>query len=568
MITIANSRHVRIWWAMNSPKEPMDLLFCVHRADGEAGTPPPGNIVFAPRNNRGTPSDESADSDDDGSSDGHQPESSARAAKRVTRPTTKTKNTSRNTGQTLRRGTVDVDEPELDSNVSADRGRNLATRVMPALNPGFAPSPGKQVPAPSTDLGTRVLRSGGQIGRGTDRKKASRLRTQTAVNSSPKCNLAAITDADEPNSPADAAEPPRNVARRVTAINTSIESELDRVHGEVNPSRRPTTRPITPNSPPLASNPSHNLASDASEQVQVRASAEHLLMLASGTQQPADTSATQVSTPSRSHSPPDPSTSDVLVSMSAAEAGRELSPAANSPASSSRYPTPEKLRLQLPGFSSATSAASSTAVSAETDVGSPLRFVSDLRAYVRFKEFTGTRPLRNLGISLLVFVRLDPAAGPVCPDPVWLIQTRHGCYRDKGRSLDIFFGCFRLVVFSFGGLVFSDFPGSLLQFFTHRSCSFAALVRSGYLCSSSFRLVALWFCADHSSFLAVFRSQQWFAVAPFIAFPIPDFHLIPHLLGLSGSLYLLRLASQALSPSLTRICFGPPPPLADLLELD
>jgi len=28
MISIGNSRHVRMWWSMNSLSEPMDLLFC------------------------------------------------------------------------------------------------------------------------------------------------------------------------------------------------------------------------------------------------------------------------------------------------------------------------------------------------------------------------------------------------------------------------------------------------------------------------------------------------------------------------------------------------------------
>ena len=32
MISIRNSRHVRMWWSMNLPSEPMDLLFCGHRS--------------------------------------------------------------------------------------------------------------------------------------------------------------------------------------------------------------------------------------------------------------------------------------------------------------------------------------------------------------------------------------------------------------------------------------------------------------------------------------------------------------------------------------------------------
>jgi len=41
MILIGNSRHVRMWWSMNSPSELMDLLFCGHRTHGEDGTPHP-----------------------------------------------------------------------------------------------------------------------------------------------------------------------------------------------------------------------------------------------------------------------------------------------------------------------------------------------------------------------------------------------------------------------------------------------------------------------------------------------------------------------------------------------
>jgi len=50
MIRITNSRLVRIWWSLNPPSEPMDLLFCCHRRnDTEDSTPPPSEIRFAPR---------------------------------------------------------------------------------------------------------------------------------------------------------------------------------------------------------------------------------------------------------------------------------------------------------------------------------------------------------------------------------------------------------------------------------------------------------------------------------------------------------------------------------------
>jgi len=41
MISIKNCRHVRMLWSMNSPSEPMDLLFYGHRTHGEDGTTPP-----------------------------------------------------------------------------------------------------------------------------------------------------------------------------------------------------------------------------------------------------------------------------------------------------------------------------------------------------------------------------------------------------------------------------------------------------------------------------------------------------------------------------------------------
>jgi len=62
--------------------------------------------------------------------------------------------------------------------------------------------------------------------------------------------------------------------------------------------------------------------------------------------------------------------------MAAADAGEKLGLAASSRVTSSGDFTPGKLRLQLPGLSSAMLAAGPTALSAETDVRSPLRFVS------------------------------------------------------------------------------------------------------------------------------------------------------------------------------------------------
>jgi len=146
-------------------------------------------------------------------------------------------------------------------------------------------------------LGIRALRFGRQIGSETDLKNVFQLSTQTAVHSSGKLDLAAMAEADKPNGSADHAEPLSKVAHGVPIIDGSIEGEPDRVHGEVNWSRQPTATSRPPNSPgPLTPNPRHGVVSAASEQLRLRTSAEHLLMLASSAQQPADTSATQIGT--------------------------------------------------------------------------------------------------------------------------------------------------------------------------------------------------------------------------------------------------------------------------------
>jgi len=137
---------------------------------------------------------------------------------------------------------------------------------MRALDSGFTPSPSKQPSAPPTDLGIGASRSGGQIGRETDRKKVFPLSTGTAVDNSGKCHLAAIAAGDEPNGPADPAEPLRNVASGVPIMDGSIEGERDKLHGEVNHSRQPTATPSPPNDPPpLTVNLSQDLAPEATE---------------------------------------------------------------------------------------------------------------------------------------------------------------------------------------------------------------------------------------------------------------------------------------------------------------
>jgi len=277
----------------------------------------------------------------------------------------------RKTGQRVCSGLAGLNEPEPDSNPSS------ATKVVRALDSGFTPSPSKQPSAPPTDLGICALRSGRQIGRETDLKKVFWLSTRTAVNTSGKRDLAAMVEADDPNGQAEAAEHQRKVARGVPIINSSIEGEPDRLHGEANWSQQPTATPSPPNiPPPLAPNLRHDLGSAASEQLQLRRSAEHLLMLASGAQQHANTLATQVGTPSRSHSPSNLCADNALVDMKAANAGRRLGLAVSPRASASGYFTPGKLLLQLPGLSSAMLAASPTALSTETDLRSPLQFVS------------------------------------------------------------------------------------------------------------------------------------------------------------------------------------------------
>jgi len=275
------------------------------------------------------------------------------------------------TRQRVRSGPADVDEPEPDSK------RSLAAKVVRGLDSSFTPSPSNQHSAPPTDLGIHALRSGRHIGRESDLKILFWLSTWTAVNSSGKCDLAAMAEADELHGPVEARKPPREVASGVPILESSIESRPDRLHEEINQSRQPTATPSPPNSPPLlAPIPSHDLASAASAQLELRTSPEYLLMLASGAQQPVDTSVTQVRTPSRSHSPSNLCTEDALVDMATADAGRKLGPAGSSRATPSEYFTPGKLGVQVPGLSSALWAAGPTALSAETDLRSPFRFVS------------------------------------------------------------------------------------------------------------------------------------------------------------------------------------------------
>ena len=251
---------------------------------------------------------------------------------------------------------TDVEESESDSDAVSDAG--------------FSPRPCKQAFTHLGNLDTRALKPS-RIGRETDRKKASVLPSLTAVCSSSKRNLAAMAELDELNSPADPAEPPRKVARLMLATDSSVEVEQERSHGEYNPSEQPTNRLIPPISPPpVASSPSHKPAPTAAEQVEVRASAEHLLMLASGVGQSAQLSVTQVGMPGRTRFPSHPCSGDPLAHMMVPDARRESGPASPASESSSGHFTACKLRLPLTSFSSM--------LAAETDVWSPLWSVSAL----------------------------------------------------------------------------------------------------------------------------------------------------------------------------------------------
>jgi len=357
MIQMTNSRLVRIWWSLNLPSEPMDLLFCCHRRnDTEDSTPPPGEIRFALRDNQGPPPDasdnESAGSEDGQSSDGHQPESSAVAAKRTTTTrTTRSGNTTKKTGRTHGINWADVGESEPESS-------------------------GMQASVPRANLGTGVLRSSRQGEPETDLKRAS----WTPANNSGKCNLTVMQEADESYGSDGSLEPQRKVARQVGAINAGSKVEPDTRDGEHNLSWQLADRASPTNSlSPFTPNSGYHHGSAASEKAEARRSAAHLLMLASGAEQPVNTLATQVDTPGRSHLPSeDLHTGDICADIpTAEEVGRELSPLADSPTDSSAYLTPGKFQLRLPGFSSIL-LARSAAVPAETGVGSPLMSVSVL----------------------------------------------------------------------------------------------------------------------------------------------------------------------------------------------
>ena len=97
------------------------------------------------------------------------------------------------------------------------------------------------------------------------------------------------------------------------AIDAGIEIEPDTRDGEHNLSWQLADKPSLTNSPsPFTTTLGHHHASAASELVVGRRSATYLLILASGAEQPVNTLAIQVDTPSSSHSTSeDPHTGDL-----------------------------------------------------------------------------------------------------------------------------------------------------------------------------------------------------------------------------------------------------------------
>jgi len=249
-----------------------------------------------------------------------------------------------------RSGPAYVDKPVSDDDcfsvVSADPA-SAAIRASP-LN--SMPSPGKQSSYPRANLNHCALRPSEQTRRETNIKELSELATCT-VNSNGKRDRTAMAESDEPNRLANSVEPPRKIVRTVPTIHPTIIVEQERSYREANQSPLPTVRLCPPDSPPpFPSNPRDHLVAAASKQILVAASAHHLVMLASGARQHADTSEeTQVSTPERDHYPGDPRSEYVHVYIPVPEAAQESNastlPLANESRSGSS--TPGKLLLQL-----------------------------------------------------------------------------------------------------------------------------------------------------------------------------------------------------------------------------
>jgi len=300
----------------------MDLLFCCYRSNQtEDSTPPPCEIRFTPRANRGPPPDASHDgcacSYDGQSSDGYQPKSSTAAAK----PTSSSRTTRRGNNTTrLGKYTASIG-PTL-----VNQSQSLLVRKLLSLMLTWA----------------LMLRSSREPERKTSTKKASR----TPANNSGKRSLAVMHEAGEPYGSDGCPEPPRNVALQLAGIDAGIEVEPETDDGEHNLSRQLADRRSPTNTPsPFTPTPGHHHASAARELAEARMSAAEPLLLASGAELPVNTLATEGDMPCRSHCPSDPCIGNVCADIPTAEdVRRELCPPAHSPTNSSPYHRPGKFR--------------------------------------------------------------------------------------------------------------------------------------------------------------------------------------------------------------------------------
>jgi len=123
-----------------------------------------------------------------------------------------------------------------------------------------------------------------------------------------------------------------NLRERLSTLSPQLvpQSWLNRKDpiGRLTNVRCPTVRLCPPDSPPpCASNLSNNLAAAASEQILVEASAQHLVMLASGAREHTDTSEeAHVSTPESDHYPSDPRSEYDHVDILVPEAAQQCNP--------------------------------------------------------------------------------------------------------------------------------------------------------------------------------------------------------------------------------------------------
>ena len=177
---------------------------------------------------------------------------------------------------------ANIAKPSCDDDCFSVVSAAPACAAIPALSPNSMPSPGKQCSYPHANLNQPAFRPGQQTGRETNIKKVSELATCT-LNSKGHRDRTVIAYSDEPNSLADTVDPPRKIFRTVPTIGPTIIVEQDRLHWEANQSPLPIVRLSLPDSPSrFASNLREDLAAAASEQIPMEASAQHLVMLASG----------------------------------------------------------------------------------------------------------------------------------------------------------------------------------------------------------------------------------------------------------------------------------------------